>query len=88
MKVFIVKSEQILVLFLCFFIFGGIYYTYRQEQKTVMTMMPTDQKVIILDAGHGGWEPYKETILFTGLKFSHPVRDVLDALLFAGYYYE
>lgn len=57
MKIFVVKSEQVLMLFLCLFILGGFYTTFLKEQQTVMTMMPTDQKVIVIDVGHGGWDP-------------------------------
>lgn len=59
MKVFIVNKSQICILFLCLIIFGGIYYTYVRESNAVMTMMPTDRKTVIIDAGHGGWDPGK-----------------------------
>lgn len=26
------------------------------EQESVMAMLPINQKVIVLDAGHGGWD--------------------------------
>ena len=37
---------------------SGLYFTI-QKQNTVETMLPVNSKVIILDAGHGGWDPGK-----------------------------
>jgi N-acetylmuramoyl-L-alanine amidase len=33
--------------------------TVRENGKSAHVMLPVDQKVIILDAGHGGWDPGK-----------------------------
>lgn len=41
------------VLGLCF------YFSARQSKESVSVLLPVDQKVIILDAGHGGWDPGK-----------------------------
>lgn len=59
MRFFVIKSEYIIMLLLCLFISGGIYYTYQRNNAVINTMMPTDSKTIVIDVGHGGWDPGK-----------------------------
>ncbi len=56
MKVFSLKMENISIFVLLVIIVSGLYFTI---QNTVETMLPVNSKVIILDAGHGGWDPGK-----------------------------
>ena len=58
MKVFSLKMENISIFVLLVIIVSGLYFTI-QKQNTVETMLPVNSKVIILDAGHGGWDPGK-----------------------------
>ena len=50
--------ENISIFVLLVIIVSGLYFTI-QKQNTVETMLPVNSKVIILDAGHGGWDPGK-----------------------------
>ena len=58
MKVFSLKMENISIFVLLVIIVSGLYFTI-QKQNTVETMLPVNSKVIILDAGHVGWDPGK-----------------------------
>ena len=58
MKVFSLIMENISIFVLLVIIVSGLYFTI-QKQNTVETMLPVNSKVIILDAGHGGWDPGK-----------------------------
>lgn len=58
MKVFALKLENLSIFALIMVIAVGLYVTL-QKQNTVEAMLPVDSKVVILDAGHGGWDPGK-----------------------------
>ena len=58
MKVFSLKIENLSIFVLLMIIVSGLYFTI-QKQNTVETMLPVNAKVVILDAGHGGWDPGK-----------------------------
>ena len=58
MKVISVKKEQILIVFYVIVIVAGIVRAYYNETVAVFAM-PVSGKVIIIDAGHGGWDPGK-----------------------------
>ena len=55
-KIYILKKEGICVFFLIMIIFTTVFYTYK---NTVTAMLPVSGKTIIIDAGHGGWDPGK-----------------------------
>lgn len=57
MKFISVKKEKILVYLYVVVIFFGLMYAY--SNKTISTFMPLSKKVILVDAGHGGWDPGK-----------------------------
>ena len=59
MKVFSLKIENLSIFVLLMIIVSGLYFTI-QKQNTVETMLPVNAKVVILDAGHGGWDPGKQ----------------------------
>ncbi len=58
MKVFSLKIENLSIFVLLMIIVSGLYFTI-QKQNTVEKMLPVNAKVVILDAGHGGWDPGK-----------------------------
>lgn len=58
MKVFALKFENLSIFLLVMVIIAGLYIT-EKKQSVVNTMLPLDSKVVILDAGHGGWDPGK-----------------------------
>ncbi len=56
MKVFSIKKEQILIIVYVLVIVFGLYKNY--TKKTVATFyMPVSKKVIVIDSGHGGFDP-------------------------------
>lgn len=59
MKVFAVKLENLSIFLLLAIIAIGLYTTEQKQVKTAETMLPIASKVVILDAGHGGWDPGK-----------------------------
>lgn len=58
MKVFALKLENISFFLLLLVIVAGLYLT-EHKNNTVTAMLPVNTKVVILDAGHGGWDPGK-----------------------------
>lgn len=60
MKVFTVKVENIIAFILAIFIVCGVMLTYYRENSMIHTSLPVDKKVVIIDAGHGGWDPGKK----------------------------
>lgn len=58
MKVYSIKIEQTSILIFVVIILSCLFYTYKNE-NSVTAMMPTNNKTIIIDAGHGGWDPGK-----------------------------
>ena len=60
MKVFSVKFDKIIALVLAIFIICGIVLTYNRENSMMQASLPMDKKVVIIDAGHGGWDPGKK----------------------------
>ncbi len=58
MKVINIRKEQILVFLYVSIILFGVVTSYRT--KTVQTFsMPASKKVVVIDAGHGGFDPGK-----------------------------
>lgn len=56
MKIISIRKEQILIVFYIIIISAGLIFTFKnQEYETVY--MPLSQKVVLIDAGHGGWDP-------------------------------
>lgn len=53
-----IRKEQVLLVLYTVVIFAGLLKVYVTESVPTF-MMPTDKKVIMLDAGHGGWDPGK-----------------------------
>ena len=58
MKVFIVTRDKINFVILTCIILVGVVLQFGRTQA-VYTMAPVEKKVIVLDAGHGGWDPGK-----------------------------
>jgi hypothetical protein len=53
-RVFSITKERILMIIYGLFIAGGLISAYLSESAPVFAM-PVSKKVVILDAGHGGW---------------------------------
>ncbi|MEA5082535.1 MAG: N-acetylmuramoyl-L-alanine amidase [Lachnospiraceae bacterium] len=51
-------NKTMFVLFL-FVIIVCIYSNYKNAEVAVNTMLSVDRRVIVIDAGHGGWDPGK-----------------------------
>ncbi len=60
MKVFSIKVEELSIILFIAVIVSGIFYTTYQEKQSVHNMLPGMSKVVIIDAGHGGWDPGKK----------------------------
>lgn len=58
MKVISVKKEQLLIVFYVLVITAGVVTAFRNEAVATFAM-PVSKKIIIIDAGHGGWDPGK-----------------------------
>lgn len=57
MKVISIKKEKILIVIYLLIIMLGVLKMFKDE--TVETFsMPVSKKIIVIDAGHGGWAPY------------------------------
>lgn len=63
MRVISIRKEKILMVVYGLLIAGGLISAYRTE-TTPAFAMPVAKKVIVIDAGHGGWDPgtVKESI--------------------------
>lgn len=59
MRVFIVQIEKFYFILLAVVVMLGIRAEYIRESNSIAAMMPTAEKVIIIDPGHGGWDPGK-----------------------------
>ena len=63
MKVFFVRMEKIgeklLVLFLGLLIAAGLIHIQKQDSIMALAMLPVAEKVIVIDPGHGGFDPGK-----------------------------
>ena len=59
MKIKFSMKERYKVICLCAVIGLCVCASAIGSEKKVQVMLPVDQKVIILDAGHGGWDPGK-----------------------------
>lgn len=60
MKVFSVRLEEMSIFLFIGIIAVGIYFTEQRGKGFVPAMMPTMSKTIVIDAGHGGWDPGKK----------------------------
>ena len=58
MKVYSVKLEQIMLGFFVVIIAGAMFVGLRSEYVATFAM-PASRKVVVIDAGHGGWDPGK-----------------------------
>lgn len=56
MRDFFLKKEYRWIFLFSLIIFSSLVYTYR---ITVPTMLPISGKTIVIDPGHGGWDPGK-----------------------------
>lgn len=57
MKVFSIHLKESSILFFLFMIVGGILFSWHSQEQAITTMLPTTSKTIVIDAGHGGWDP-------------------------------
>lgn len=58
-KIFdVIRKDQILAVLYVIVIIGGLLKTNTIE-STLTFSMPTGKKIILIDAGHGGWDPGK-----------------------------
>lgn len=55
------KKELIIVFIYILVVIIGIYTTYKRQEATPTFSMPINLKNIVIDAGHGGWDPGKVT---------------------------
>jgi N-acetylmuramoyl-L-alanine amidase len=60
MRVFSIKVEELSIFLFIAIILSGIFYTANQEKRSVHNLLPGMSKVVIIDAGHGGWDPGKK----------------------------
>ncbi len=58
MKVVSIKKEKILIVLYLLIIFIGVFKTYREETVSTFSM-PISKKVVLIDAGHGGFDSGK-----------------------------
>lgn len=58
MRFIAVKKEKILIVLYLLIIFVGLVTTVRRESVAVFSM-PMSKKVVLIDSGHGGWDPGK-----------------------------
>jgi len=58
MKVYSFKKEQLLMALYLVIIVGAIFAGLRTEYVETFAM-PVSRKVVVIDAGHGGWDPGK-----------------------------
>lgn len=58
MKVFSIKKESIIFVICMGIILGSLINSVRNEIKPTFSM-PLSNKIILIDAGHGGWDPGK-----------------------------
>lgn len=58
MKVISIRKEKILIVFYLLILLVGVVRSYRNETVSV-SAMPVAKKVVLIDAGHGGWDPGK-----------------------------
>ena len=62
MKYYFSKKEYFSIIFMLLILFLGFVYTYKNSSikvSSIPTMLPVSGKTIIVDAGHGGWDPGK-----------------------------
>lgn len=58
MKVISIKKEYLLICIYILLIVFGIFHNYTKEAVTTF-FMPVSKKIVIIDAGHGGFDPGK-----------------------------
>ncbi|HCT64630.1 MAG TPA: N-acetylmuramoyl-L-alanine amidase CwlD [Lachnospiraceae bacterium] len=53
------RHKNIVMMFFLFVIMVCVCKQYKNIQSAVNTMLSVDRRVIVIDAGHGGWDPGK-----------------------------
>jgi N-acetylmuramoyl-L-alanine amidase len=56
MRVISIRKERILMVFYGLLIAGGLVSAYFTESAPAFAM-PVSKKIVVIDAGHGGWDP-------------------------------
>lgn len=59
LRVFSIKKESIILVLCISFIFAAITNSIWLDKVSPIFFMPLSKKIIIIDAGHGGWDPGK-----------------------------
>ena len=59
MKVFSVRLEELSIILFAAVIMLGVVYMAARQKESIAAMMPVMQKTIVIDAGHGGFDPGK-----------------------------
>ncbi len=53
------KKDMLSVMLLAVIICCTVFFEVDTNEETISVMLPVNEKIVILDAGHGGWDPGK-----------------------------